>query len=97
MAQNAASLIEIVSIASGASGIVGGMSTLVVDVIRRQVKAKASEYAAKDAFQNIVKSANLLQFTLDSHIKQTAENHIVLCERITRLEAFNDLSNNREI
>jgi hypothetical protein len=95
MSQNASSLLEIVSLASAAAGLVGSASALAVDFMRRQVKAKAAEYAAKDAFAGIVRSSSLLQLTLEAHIKTSAENHLVICQRITRLETKDELMRTR--
>jgi hypothetical protein len=79
-------MLQTIGAASALSGLVGSGCALVVDFYRRRVRAKASEYAAENAFSQVVSSVSHLQETLEKHIQTSQDNHSELSQRVSRLE-----------
>lgn len=90
MSQSLDSFVQIVSLASAFSGLVGSGSALVVDFYRRRVRAKASEYAAAAEFNQVISSVSHLQETLEKHMKTSQGNHADISQRVARLEGKHD-------
>jgi hypothetical protein len=84
--QSLENLLNYLSVASVACGAIGSISALGVDFLRRRVRAKAAEYAAENAFSQVVSSVSHLQETLDRHIQTSQDNHSELSQRVSRLE-----------
>ena len=90
MSQSINTLLEIVGAVSAASGLAGSGTALAVDFIRRRVRAKAADYAAKSDFARIGNAVELLQTTLENHSAKSAINHSEISQRVARLEGQYD-------
>ena len=82
MQNNLDNLLTIISIA----GTVGSTSALLVDFGRRFIRSKAAEYAAQSHFARIASAVEVLQETLEGHVKTAGQQHMDLCQRVARLE-----------
>lgn len=85
-------LIQAVSLMSTVAGIIGSASALIVDFVRRRIRAKTAAYAAQDEFKRITSLVLVLQTTVETQIKSENLHHAEIRERVARLEGQIDSS-----
>lgn len=79
-------LIDLAPLLFTIAGAIGSTSALVVDFMRRRVRSKAAEYAARDDFQRISNGVAILQDTIEKQIAVSNQNHTAILERVAHLE-----------